>query len=179
MNETRAKIAAAIVISLAVIIYVAYWYRSLTPVSHFSQQVKNSAKILRQEQSADNMGATEQVALTDKGFPAVDLAEIASPHFVRSVPSHGTDLKLEDINGLRLVFSAPLRAESKVSVFNGKKRVAAGGAVLPDGKTLYMTLPDIAAGANEKALILDVFYDACFSGDDCYKGQFAFIGISK
>lgn len=110
--------------------------------------------------------------------PPMSIEEFTSPNFVSTSPAHGTAASLNTIDAIRIRFSEELLSASKITVLAGNKLIASGGKISPDGKTLALALEFGSFGAREyPTAAYEVYYDACFVGETCFKGQYAFFGF--
>ena len=122
--------------------------------------------------------ASNELQITELRLPPISLQEFPSANVIKTLPAHGAVQAIADLKAIRLVFSKSVAPPSKIIVLAGNKTIASGGEILTDKKTLELP---ISAGAFQARTlepgIWEVYYDACFAGDTCYKGQFAFYGI--
>ncbi len=169
--------AIVAVIMLAAAFCAAYWYKSLAPVPGVTNQIKESAddKKTIQEKVSDDALQYRRVNL-----PSIILQEFAAPNFVISNPAHKEALSLEELKEIRLKFSGRIEAPSKILLLSANKVVGQGNTISPDGKELSLSV-DIGSFSARTfpSGIYEVYYDACFAGDMCYKGQYAFYGVSS
>ncbi|MDO8557677.1 MAG: hypothetical protein Q7S09_00600 [bacterium] len=111
-------------------------------------------------------------------LPPITLQEFAAPNFIASSPTHKEALSLTDLKEVRLKFSERIEAPSKIFVLSANKVVGQGNTTSSDAKELFVPL-DIGSFSARTFQdgIYEVYYDACFVGDMCYKGQYAFYGV--
>jgi len=119
-----------------------------------------------------------QLGVKEYRLPQISVEEFTAPNFASASPAHKEAMVLGDLKNILLKFSVPLAAPSKIIVLAGNKVVAAGGEISADGTALNLSFAGGAFTArNLQTGIYEVYYDACFAGDACYKGQHAFYGI--
>jgi hypothetical protein len=174
-REVFRYIVGSLVI-LATLVVAVSWYLSRTP------KADTAPKINSETSSASISGSPtslEGLVYKQIRVPAIPTEEFAAPNFVKASPAHKAVVALADINSIRLEFSAKLVAEtSRIIVFFRNTLVASGGTLSGDGKTLELPInTGTFSTKNFSTGIYEVFYDACFVGDQCYKGQYAFVGV--
>ena len=129
------------------------------------------------EESSESSGG--DVRVKQVTLPEITIQEFTAPNFVKAEPPHKAIVPLAELTKVQLSFSRQISGKPNIVVLTGNKLVATGGTIAPADPAMLI-LP-ISAGAFQARDFSDgvyeVYYDVCFAGDTCYKGQYAFIGI--
>ncbi|MDP3963255.1 MAG: hypothetical protein Q8Q39_02040 [bacterium] len=186
-DDDKKKFTVIALVAAALLIYVAYWYRTLKPASELTEGIRENSthrkeELLRQAaDDAEGVGddSAGDVRVSQVAASAVTIQEFTAPYFVKAEPAHEAVVALSDLSRVQLTFSRQLAGKNNIIVLAGNKLVASGGSIAPaDPKTLVLS---VSAGAFETrdfaTGVYEVYYDVCFTGDTCYKGQYAFVGI--
>lgn len=180
MNK-RLKIIVTFFVALAVFGIAVYWYSGRKPVSDVTRDVNTSPKqeTAQTVEPGNTPESSKGLVYKQIRVPAITTEEFTAPNFVKATPAHKAVVVLTDIREIRLDFSAAIAKQgSRITVFSGNKLIASGGIVPANDKTVV--LPFDTSTFSTKTFstgIYEVFYDACFAGEQCYKGQYAFFGV--
>ena len=181
---TRRKTIIGIVAGMLVIIfgYIVLWmnmeFVDERPIIHTPEASVLPSLSPSPSASPTPAGENQQPEIKQYRLPPITTEEFNAPNFISASPAHKEAVTLGDLKVVSLKFSAPLESPSKIIVFAGNKVASSGGEISADGKALNLLFSGGAFTArNLQTGIYEVYYDACFVGDACYKGQYAFYGI--